>query len=233
MHSPPPRISNRLRRAAAAERALVAQRRARVEGARARVQTELERLDRELADIDHHIHLLAQIAPGAQEEPPHRNGDTRPRLDPGAPRVLRGPAIRQTAVRALVEQYPPVEAIHYRDWYRLLQEHGYAVAGKKPLAVFLSQVSRSPVMRKSTAAGVYALDRDAVERIRRELSELEAQLHELTGGPGTGPAGGGVQARRRELLLAIGRHERALAEALRGVSSADPGQPGGAGPIRG
>ena len=118
-------------------------------------------------------------------------------------------------MRLLIEHRPRVEAIHYRDWYALVVEHGFAVAGKKPLAVFLSQVSRSPVMRKGTSAGVYAVDRGAPERLRRELSELERALSALTGRPPGRRADGDLHARRRELVRAIDRHERALHEAVR------------------
>jgi hypothetical protein len=235
MSSSSPRVSTRLKRAAVAERAQLAKRRERVERARVGVRTELERLERELADIDEHLELLVRIAPGAGDDaqPTRRNGDTPRQQEPGVARVLHGSAIRATAVRLLVERDPPVDAIHYRDWYRLLEEHGFAVAGKKPLAVFLSQVSRSPLMRKATSAGVYALDRDAAERLRRELSQLEADLHTLTSQSPSRPTDGGTQTRRRELLLAIGRHERALDEALRGLSPADRGAPDHAGPRRG
>jgi len=233
MPSPSSRVSVRLKRAAAAERALLAQRRERIETARAGARTELERLERELADIDDHLALLIRLAPGTADDaqPTQRNGHALPQPEPAVTRMLQGPAMRETAVRLLVEHEPPVDAIHYRDWYRLLQEHGFAVAGKKPLAVFLSQVSRSPVMRKATSAGVYALDRDAAERLRRELSRLEAQLHALTG-QRPDRQDGGLHTRRRELLLAIGRHERALDEALRGLSPADGDGPHEAGPQR-
>jgi hypothetical protein len=235
MRSPPSRVSSRLKRAAAAERVLLAQRRERIERACAGVRTELERLERELADIDEHLALLVRIAPSAGDDAPptNRNGDTALHQRPGVARVLQGPAIRATAVRLLVEREPAVDAIHYRDWYRLLEEHGFAIAGKKPLAVFLSQVSRSPLMRNATSAGVYALDRDAVERLRRELSQLESDLHALTSQSPSRPADGGIQARRRELLLAIGRHERALDEALRGLSPTDRGAPDHGGPRQG
>jgi hypothetical protein len=235
MSSPSPRVSTRLKRAAVAERAQLAKRRERVERQRVGVRTELERLERELADIDEHLELLVRIAPSAADDaqPTRRNGNTPRQQEPGIARVLQGPAIRATAVRLLVEREPPVDAIHYRDWYRLLQEHGFAVAGKKPLAVFLSQVSRSPLMRKATSAGVYALDRDAAERLRRELSQLEAELHALTSKSPSRPADGEIQTRRRELLLAIGRHERALEEALRGLSPAEHRAPDHASPRHG
>jgi hypothetical protein len=181
MPSPPSRVSSRLRRAAAAERALLAQRRERVERAHADVRTELARLERELADIDQHLELLVRIAPGPGDEPPpaRRDGDTPEERPAGVARVLRGPAIRIEAVRLLARQNPAIEAIHYRDWHRLLEEHGFAVAGKKPLAVFLTQASRSPVVRKATSAGVYELDRGAPERLRGELAALEDELREI------------------------------------------------------
>ena len=227
MSSPSPSVSARLKRAAVAERAQLAKRRERIERARVGVRTELERLERELADIDVHLELLVRIAPSAGDDaqPTRRNGESPRQEGPGVACVLRGPAIRATAVRLLVERDPPVDAIHYRDWYRLLHEHGFAVAGKKPLAVFLSQVSRSPLMHKATSAGVYALDRDAAERLRRELSQLEAELHAFTSQSPNRPADGQIQTRRRELLLAIGRQQRALDEALRGLASADQGAP--------
>jgi hypothetical protein len=74
-------------------------------------------------------------------------------------RILSGPAIREVAVQVLLRQPEYIEALHYRRWYELLQEAGYEVAGKDPSAVFLTQISRSPVVRKSTESGVYELDR--------------------------------------------------------------------------
>ena len=224
--TPPSKISARLRRAAVAERARLGRRRGRIERARAGVEAELERLERELAGIDQHLELLVRIAPAGDEETPrHRSSDASQHRN-GSATFLNGPAIRATAVRLLIEHEPRVEAIHYRDWYALVVERGFAVAGKKPLAVFLSQVSRSPVMRKGTAAGVYAVDRGAPERLRRELSELERALSALTGRPPGRRANGDLHARRRELVRAIDRHERALHEAVRCLERSETRAPG-------
>ena len=235
MPSPQSRVSNRLRRAAAAEQDLLAQRREQIERARAGVRTELQRLEHELTAIDEHLELLVRIAPLAADDaqPTRRSADPPQHQRPGVARVLQGPAIRITAVRLLVEHEPQVEAIHYRDWYRLLKERGFAVAGKKPLAVFLTQVSRSPVMRKTTSAGVYALDRGAPERLRRDLAGLERELHALTGGSPRRRGDGEVHTRRRELILAIDRHQRALDEAHRNLSPPDHSAPVQASPQRG
>ena len=73
------------------------------------------------------------------------------------PRVLRGPAIRTTAVALLVASGR--DALHYREWFDLLTQAGHEVAGKDPLAVFLTQITRSPAVRKGARPGEYVLDR--------------------------------------------------------------------------
>jgi hypothetical protein len=89
------------------------------------------------------------------------------------------------------------------------------VAGKEPLAVFLTQLSRSPVVRKAAEPGIYELDRQAPLRIRQRLERLQAELREVTVAP-SGPIElAAVRARRHELDLAISRQERALEEAVR------------------
>jgi hypothetical protein len=81
--------------------------------------------------------------------------------------------------------------------------------------VFLTQLSRSPLVRKSSAPGVYEVDRDAPLRIRDRLERLQAELREVTvAAPGPVELGT-VRARRHELDLAISQQERALEEALR------------------
>jgi hypothetical protein len=135
-----------------------------------------------------------------------------------AARTLRGPAIREVAVEVVVEQPEYIEALHYRQWYELLVAAGYAVAGKDPLAVFLTQITRSPVVRKGTESGVYELDRQAPLRIRQRLERLHSELRELTASPATDADIASVRARRHELDLAISKQERALEEALRVLS---------------
>jgi hypothetical protein len=136
--------------------------------------------------------------------------------------VLRGPAIRETAVRVLVER-GGIEALHYRDWYELLTGRGYSVAGKDGLAVFLTQISRSPAVRKGTQAGVYELDREAPRRLAGELSRLQSELRELIGRtPGTTDLSE-IRARREQLTSAIGHIERALEEAQRVLALGEHG----------
>ncbi len=71
---------------------------------------------------------------------------------------LRGQRLREVAVTVLTERHGAGEPIHYRAWFQLVREQGYAIAGKDPLATFLAQVSRAdevkPVGRRS---GLYLL----------------------------------------------------------------------------
>jgi hypothetical protein len=228
--APPP--SARLLRAAEAERADLARHRARLDAERERLRTELERIDAGLADVRERERLLDRLAPRASGEDidvavtavalVQGAGDVADgvnipdaRADDDALRtVLRGPAIRETAVRLLVEA-GDAEALHYRDWYERVRAAGYAVAGKDPLAVFLTQLSRSPALRKSTQAGVYELDRSAPGRLRARLEELHEVLRELPTTPGAAADLATIRARREELNSEVGQTERALEEAAR------------------
>jgi hypothetical protein len=227
-----PHPSTRLLRAAVAERDDLARHRDRLTQERSRLLGQLRELDEGLAAVDRRLEVLAELAgdpeaispeaisPEAISPEPAAGNESA--ADPGENRtLLRGPAIREAAVRVLIAQPGPIEALHYRRWYELLVEAGYRIVGKDPLAVFLTQLSRSPLVRKASAPGVYEVDRQAPLRIRQRLDRLQAELREVTvGTPGHLAAAspielGAVRARRHELDLAISQQERALEEALR------------------
>lgn len=71
---------------------------------------------------------------------------------------LRGQRLREVAIQVLRDRHESGTPIHYRAWFDLVRDQGYAVAGKDPLATFLAQVSRAdeiqPVGRRS---GLYLL----------------------------------------------------------------------------
>jgi hypothetical protein len=226
-----PRTSARLRRALDAEAAELDRERARLLARRDELTTELERIQGSVVELDERRALLERLAaprPAAQWEPGTPvPGAPAPSGQPGAgaaapaptgaarrPRrgILRGTAVREEAARLLAGTSRAGEGIHYVEWLGLLEEAGWAVDGKDPRAVFLTQVSRAPMIRRTTVPGVYALDRGAPSRIRRTLDSLEDELVRLTARRGEGPD---VRQRRRELTLAIGRAERALDECRR------------------
>jgi len=71
---------------------------------------------------------------------------------------LRGQRLREVAVQVLVERHGSGEPIHYRAWFNLVREQGYAVAGKDPLATFLAQISRAEkVQQVGKRSGLYLL----------------------------------------------------------------------------
>lgn len=58
--------------------------------------------------------------------------------------ALSGRRMAEVAVAVLRRETQPGQAVHYRDWFALLQSAGFKVTGKDPLASFLAQVSRAP-----------------------------------------------------------------------------------------
>jgi hypothetical protein len=208
MVPPTPTPSARLVRAAAAERAEVARHRARLVEARDLLRAELEGIEASLRDLDERDALLDRLA-GPATGAADRESVDAPRSE--AP--LRGPAIRRAAVEVLRGLPGRPEALHYREWFDALRNAGFAVAGKDPLAVFLTQLSRSPVVRRGTQSGVYELDVAAPRRLRERLDALHAELRGLTAAPSPTADLTAIRARRAALTTEITRVEKALEEA--------------------
>jgi hypothetical protein len=131
----------------------------------------------------------------------------------GGPAVLRGPAIRRAAVEVLRALPDRPQALHYRAWFDALRAAGFDVAGKDPLAVFLTQLSRSPVVRRGTQSGVYELDPAAPRRLRERLDGLHADLRGLTAAPSATTDLTAIRARRAAITTQITQVEKALEEA--------------------
>lgn len=204
-----PSPSVRLLRAAAAEREDLERHRERLLAARDQVRAQLAQLEDALAEVDARAQLLDRLAePPAQPDAP---APLRPQATATTP--LRGPAIRRAAVRVVLEHPGRPQALHYRDWYEALSAAGHEISGKDPLAVFLTQLARSPVVRKGTQSGVYELDRGAPRRLRARLHELHDELRALTATPGSTVDLAAIRTRRAQLTVDIGRIEKALEEA--------------------
>jgi hypothetical protein len=56
---------------------------------------------------------------------------------------LRGRRLREIAVEVLRQRRQPGDVIHYREWFELLTRAGFRVAGRDPLATFLTQLARA------------------------------------------------------------------------------------------
>ena len=208
MAPPTPTPSARLVRAAAAERADLGRPRERLLAARDRLRAELEDVEASLRELDERDALLDRLAGPVAERPV-----ASPARGPAGATPLRGPAIRRVAVEVLRTRPDRPQALHYRDWFEALRAAGYAVAGKDPLAVFLTQLSRSPVVRRGTQSGVYELDPSAPRRLRERLDALHAELRGLTAAPSPTADLTAIRARRAALTTEITRVEKALEEA--------------------
>jgi hypothetical protein len=206
MVPPTPTPSARLVRAAAAERADLARHRERLLAERDRLRAALEVVEASLRELDERDALLDRLAGPAVPTAPAAPAPTG-----GMP--LRGPAIRRVAIEVLRARPDRPQALHYRDWFDALRAAGYAVAGKDPLAVFLTQLSRSPVVRRGTQSGVYELDPTAPRRLRERRDALHAELRGLTAAPSATADLTAIRARRAALTAEITRVEKALEEA--------------------
>ncbi len=219
MVPPTPTPTPRLLKAAEAEREQLARHRRKLLETRESLRAELNRIENSLEEVTELETLLERLVgvPAGGEADGEEALAGRPTDEDTGDEgegltVLRGPDIRREAVRLLLTHLGRPEALHYRDWYALLQEAGFAAGGKNPLATFLTQLSRSPAVRKSTQAGVYELDRDALRRLRRRRDEVQEELRELTATQTQGAEAAAIRARRTELNTELGRVEKALEE---------------------
>ena len=145
----------------------------RAEELRGRGERWLERagdLLREADRLDHRVRELDELLGRAPQL----------RLDLQT-KQLQGQRLREEAARILLERRGLRVPIHYREWFTLVTDDGVTVAGKDPLATFLTQITRSPiVVRVNAGSGVYALDpHGAYQRARARLQAAVADA----GGP--------------------------------------------------
>jgi hypothetical protein len=165
-------------RAVVAERGDLERRRDGLLERRSRVQAELDEIEASVAELDERLMLIGRLAgEDAPQQSPPVDAEREP-PDARSASILRGPAIRVAAVRVLLADPRRPEALHYREWFNLLAQAGYSVAGKDPLAVFLTQLSRSPLVRRGSDSGVYELELQAPVRLSARLQDLQAQLRE-------------------------------------------------------
>ena len=72
--------------------------------------------------------------------------------------VLRGQRLRDVAIQILKSHKGESTAVHYKEWYELVVHQGHRVAGKDPVATFLTQVSRAPEVESvGRRSGLYRL----------------------------------------------------------------------------
>jgi chromosome segregation ATPase len=212
------KTSQRFSRAARAERDRLQRQHAQLDKKRQGWLAKASAIEAEMVAIDKQLQVLEELADSTPATIEIRPVETH---DPSAPEQLSGAGIRAVAVPLLIRRHGP-SPIHYRDWYALLQQEGYAAAGKRPDAVFLNQVSRSPLIRTTTRSGYYLLDLGAVEQLRERLRQQQAEMGQLLNDvPDDGPSLEAHRQRQQELTTEISRTERELREAVLAIEAAE------------
>lgn len=140
-------LTEELREAATAERALVAE---RVDDLREQARRMRDLADAVEADLMASSRLLHQLDEMLGVAPQLSMTDSE--------QILRGQRLRDVAIKVLKRHRGEAMAVHYREWYELVVHDGHRVAGKDPVATFLTQVSRAPEIEPvGRRSGLYRL----------------------------------------------------------------------------
>lgn len=218
--------SRRMQSAAAAERARIERELVRLDTRRAALARELAALDEGREELQDQLRVLHRFTDDFGDD---ANSHERPRLSvvsdtahgsgSNEATVLRGARIRETAVRVLAGTPEAQGPVHYRTWFELFTRQGFMPAGKDPLATFLTQIGRSPVVERTSGAGTYQLDFSFPRQARSRLAELRNELQEaqaLAADAGVEDIAA-ARERRAQLTADLAATERALEEALRSL----------------
>jgi uncharacterized protein YhaN len=213
------KTSQRFTRAARAERERLDRQRVQVSKRREVAQAKVDALDEELEAIDEQRKVLEDLAESRGSATEIR--EIEPQVEGGGRELLRGAQIRAVAVPLLLREHG-IGPIHYKDWYALVRRAGYAVAGKRPDAVFLNQVSRSPLVWTSTQSGSYYLDTSVIASLREELGQQQRELAGLLRDvPADSRSLEAHRERQRDVGIAINRIDRELDEAIQAIETAE------------
>jgi prefoldin subunit 5 len=212
--------SSRFLQATRSELKRLDRRRSQLSKKREDLQARLDALDVDLEAVDQEMIVLGGIAGSSTTRPEltiHRaddHGRQAGHPDDQLQKILKGSRIRELAVPVLLDERGTAP-VHYREWLQLLEDVGYSVAGKRPEAVFLNQVVRSPLVRATTQAGYYEINLDAPEQLRERLRTEQRELAaHVQFAPQHQEALAEHRDRQRELNAAIARTQRELDEAL-------------------
>jgi hypothetical protein len=142
-----PSLSDRAREVVASERDLIRERLSQLQAQSARLHALAADLDKDVEDTTRMLRTMDEmlgLAPQLSLE--------------SANRELRGQRLQDIAVEVLRAKRGDGSVVHYREWYGLVTDAGVRVAGKDPLATFLTQISRSPSVESvRPRSGLYRL----------------------------------------------------------------------------
>jgi len=140
-------LAEHLKRTVESERHVVAARLAELRDQSMRLHQLVDQID---ANVEQTARLLRQI---------DESLGTAPQLSLSSiDGQLRGQHLQEAAVALLRQKKAVGEPVHYKEWYGMLLEAGARVAGKDPLASFLTQIARAPEVESvRPRSGLYRL----------------------------------------------------------------------------
>ncbi len=157
-----------------------------------RSRAEASRLEAEIRDVDEQTRLLDRVlaaSPTTPREEQTRGGE-----------VLRAAQLRRTAVEVLADRVGAHRPVHYREWFRWLQESGFVVLGRRPDAAFLTAITRSPVVVRGEDPGTYALRPEVLDQLLHDQAEQRAELADVEQVLEREPGDASVISAHREVL---------------------------------
>ena len=98
-----------------------------------------EMLERLVEERDRHEHSLREIESVLGTSAQIKLEDVS--------RRLRGQRIWEVAVEVLADERGG-EEVHYKEWFELFRSQGHLIVGKDPMNTFLTQINRSPAVRR-------------------------------------------------------------------------------------
>lgn len=129
---------------------------------------QMERLRRLIAEEREHAEAMEQVVVGIKAELERHEFQLRkiesvlgktPQIElEHSDVLLRGQRIREVAIEVLAEEFDVEAEVHYTRWYELVTQRGHLIAGKDPVNTFLTEINRSPrVKRVGQRTGLYRL----------------------------------------------------------------------------
>ena len=174
--------SRRLQAAAEAELKRVARRHDQLLAKAAILETELQAVEKAAEELRQQLVELSDLAQVPLSLSAQRAAPSEEKGAKATGRVVKGKRIRIEAVRAVIATGEGGQALHYRQWFARFTEAGFAIDTPDPTAAFLTQLGRSPVVRRSTKPGIYAIDPEATTNLRRRIDSAEAALRDAPPG---------------------------------------------------
>jgi hypothetical protein len=171
------------------------------------------------------------LVPGWRETPERVDEECLSTDGSCGPVSLAGGKLREMATIVALRRAAHATPVHWRTWLGWLRQEGFDAAGKKAEATFLTQLARSPLVRRTQQDGVYLLDVNLFESQRDTLRRLHEQLSRMPP-PEQLTMMGDAREQRRVLQGEIARLERSVEEMWRVLRRVPPPEwPDGVDPI--